>query len=56
MSGFQNTFLKDMGISVEGYAALQQEIAEGGGTPIDLDIDWEDIPFADDDLETFAEL
>lgn len=51
----QNTFLKEMGISVEDFAALQQEIAEGGGTPINLDIDWEDIPFVDNS-ETLEEL
>lgn len=51
----QNTFLKEMGISAETYAALQQEIAEGGGTPIDLGIDVDDIPF-DDDSETVSEL
>ena len=52
----QNTFLKEIGISVEDLAALQQEIGEGGGTPIDLDIDWDDIPFADDDSEIIGEL
>lgn len=52
----QNTFLKEMGISAEGLAALQQEIAEGGGTPVDLDIDWDNIPFADDCSETIIEL
>lgn len=52
----QNTFLKDMGISVEDLAALEQEIAEGGGTPVDLDIDWDDIPFADNYSETLTKL
>jgi|GEM_PF-839012 RNA-directed DNA polymerase len=52
----QNTFLEEMGISAETYAALQQEIAEGGGTPIDLGIDVDDIPFDDDDSETVSEL
>lgn len=47
----QNTFLEEMGISAETYAALQQEIAEGGGTPIDLGIDGDDITFADDDSD-----
>lgn len=52
----QNTFLEEMGISAETYAALQQEIAEGGGTPIDLGIDVDDIPFDDDDSEIIVEL
>lgn len=52
----QNTFLEEMGISAEAYAAIPQEIAEGGGTPIDLGIDGDDIPFADDDSEIIGEL
>ena len=52
----QNTFLKEMGISVEDLAAIRQEIAEGGGVPIDLDIDWNDIPFAENDSEIIGEL
>ena len=45
-----------MGISTEAYAAIQQEIAEGSGTPIDLGIDGDDITFADDDSEIIGEL
>lgn len=52
----QNTFLEEMGIPAEAYAAIQQEIAEGGGTPIDLGIDGDDITFADDDSEIIGEL
>lgn len=52
----QNNFLKKMGISAESWAAIQQEIAEGGGTPVDLDIDWDDIPLSDDDSEAIIEL
>lgn len=51
----QNTFIEELGISVEDFDALQQEIAEGGGTPIDLGIDWDDVPF-DDDPETLTKL
>lgn len=52
----QNTFLKEMGISAESLAALQKEIAEDGCTPVDLDIEWDDIPFADNDSEIIGEL
>lgn len=41
----QDVFLKEMGISAEAYATLQQEIAEGGGTPVDLGIVCDDVPF-----------
>lgn len=51
----QDIFLKEMGISAEAYATLQQEIAEGDGTPVYLDIDCDDIPFVDDS-ETLEEL
>lgn len=51
----QNKFLKEIGISDDNFAALQQEIAEGGGTPVDLGIDWDDVPF-DDDSETIIEI
>ena len=50
----QDIFLKEMGISAEAYTALQQEIVEGGGTPVDLGIDWEEVPF--DDSEIIGEL
>ena len=52
----QNTFLQEMGISAENFLALQQEIAEGGGTYVDFSIDWDDIPFTDDDSEIIGEL
>ena len=52
----RNIVLKETGITVDDLAALEQEIAEGGGTPVDLDIDWDDIPFADDDSEIIGEL
>jgi len=52
----RNIVLKETGITVNDLAALEQEIAEGGGTPIDLDIEWDDIPFADDDSEAIIEL
>ena len=51
----QNTFLMEMGLSAENFAALEQEIAEDGGIPIDLGIDWDDVPF-DDESEIIAEL
>lgn len=50
----QDIFLKEMGISAEAYTAPQQEIVEGGGTPVDLGIDWEEVPF--DDSEIIGEL
>lgn len=50
----QDIFLKEMGISAEAYTALQQEIVEGGGTPVELGIDWEEVPF--DDSEIIGEL
>lgn len=50
-----NKFIEGMGISAETFAALQQEIAECGGAPIDLDIDWDDVLF-DDDSEILGEL
>lgn len=50
----QDIFLKEMGISAEAYTALQQEIVEGGGTPVDLGIDWEEVPF--DNSEIIGEL
>lgn len=52
----QNIFLKETGNTVDDLTALEQEIAEDGGTPVDLDIDWDDIPFADDDSEAIIEL
>ena len=44
----QNPFLEEMGVSAENFGSIQREIAEGDGTPSDLDINWDDIPFADD--------
>lgn len=52
----QNTFLEEMGISAETYAALQQEIGEGGGTPAGLLTEWCDVPLADDDSTIMGEL
>lgn len=43
-----------MDISVESLAAIQQEIAEGGA-PVDLGINWDDVPF-DDDSKIIGEL
>lgn len=51
----QNKFIDEMGISAETFAALQQEIAECGSAPVDLDIDWDDVLF-DDDSEILGEL
>lgn len=44
----QNMIKEDMGISVKDHTAIQQEIAEGGDTPIGLGIDENEIPFNDD--------
>lgn len=46
----QNMIMEDIDISVKDHTAIQQEIAEGGGTPIDLVIDWDDVPFDDNSI------
>lgn len=49
-------FIPEIGISKEMFESLQKEIAEGSGAVVDLDIDWDDISFADDDSKIIGEL
>ena len=46
----QDIFLKEMGISAEAYATLQQEIDEGGSRSVYLDIDCDDVPFNESEI------
>lgn len=49
-------FIRETGISKEVFESLQMEIEEGAGTVVNIDIDWDDVPFADDDSKIIGEL
>lgn len=55
-SNSASKFTRETGFSKEAFGTFRQEIALDGGTPVEIDIDWDDIPFDIDDSEVIGGL